>query len=138
MHETLATMTTSSSADEGARGRQPQAVDVLVDLRVFFDVDVALRDVGFRLIVVVIADEVVDGVSRKEAAELLVKLGGERLVVRQDQRRLADLRDHICGGERLAAARDPQQGLLRSTVAETLDQLLDGLRLIAGGLEFVA
>ena len=49
-------------ADEGAGGGEAEAVDVLVDEGVFFDVDVALRDVGFGLIVVVVADEVMDGV----------------------------------------------------------------------------
>ena len=83
------------AADQGAGGGQAQAVDVLVDERVLLDVDVALRDVGFGLVVVVIADEVVDGVAREEAAELLVELGRQRLVVGQDQRRLADLRDDV-------------------------------------------
>ena len=60
--------------------------------RVLLDVDVALRDVRLGLVVVVVADEVVDGVVREEALELLVELGGERLVVGEDERRLAELR----------------------------------------------
>ena len=123
------------AADQGAGGGQAQAVDVLVDEGVFFDVDVALRDVGFGLVVVVVADEVVDGVAREEAAELLVELGGQRLVVRQDQRRLAELGDDVGRGEGLAGAGGAQQRLAGPAVAEALDELGDGLRLIAGGLE---
>ena len=92
MHETLSDDDHVLAADEGAGGGEAEAVDVLVDRRVLLDVDVALRDVGLGLVVVVVADEVVDGVVREEALELLVELGGERLVVGQDERRLAELR----------------------------------------------
>ncbi len=90
MHDTLATMMTSSRLTSATGGGEAQAVDVLVDRGVFLDVDVALRDVRFGLVVVVVADEVVDGVVREEALELLVELGRERLVVREDERRLAE------------------------------------------------
>jgi hypothetical protein len=40
-----------------------------------------LRDVGFGLIVIVVADEILDGVLGEEFLELLVKLGRESLVV---------------------------------------------------------
>ena len=79
--------------------------------RVLLDVDVALRDVRFGLVVVVVADEVVDGVVREEALELLVELGRERLVVREHQRRLAELGDDVGRGERLAGAGGAQQHL---------------------------
>ena len=95
MHETLATMMTSSRLTRAAvAARRRRSMFSLIE-RVFFDVDVALRDVGFGLVVVVIADEIVDGVAREEAAELLVELGGQRLVVGQHQRRLAELGDDV-------------------------------------------
>ena len=43
--------------------------------------------VRLRLVVVEVADEVLDGVVREEVAELGVELGGERLVVGEDERR---------------------------------------------------
>ncbi len=64
-----------AAAHQGAGGGQPQAVDLLVDRGVLLDVDVALRDVGFGLVVVVIADEIVDGVVRKELLELACRAG---------------------------------------------------------------
>ena len=96
------------AADQGAGRGQAQAVEVLVDERVLLDVDVALRDVGLGLVVVVVADEVVDGVAREEAAELLVELGRQGLVVRQHQGRLAELGDDVGGGVGLAAAGDAE------------------------------
>ena len=123
------------AADQRAGGGQAQAVDVLVDEGVFFDVDVALRDVRFGLIVVVIADEIVDGVVREEALELLVELGRQRLVVRQDERRLAELSDDVARGEGLAGAGGAEQRLAGLAGPETVDEFVDGLRLIAGGLK---
>ena len=87
MHETLATTTTSSRLTRALVAGQPEPLDLLVDRGVLLDVDVALGDVGFGLVVVVIADEVADGVVREELLELGVELGGERLVVRHHQRR---------------------------------------------------
>src|SRR5262249_29465704 len=54
----------------------------------------------------------------------------------QHQRRLAELCDDISRRIRLAGARRAEQRLVRPAVVEAGDQLLDGLRLIAGGLKF--
>jgi hypothetical protein len=59
---------------------------VLVDRAVLLDVEIARRNVGLGLVVVVIRDEVFDGVVRKELAELRVKLSRKRLVGREDER----------------------------------------------------
>jgi hypothetical protein len=50
---------------------------------------VALRDVGLGLVVVVVADEVLDRVVREELAELAVELRRQRLVGREHERRAA-------------------------------------------------
>ena len=76
-----------AALEQRARRRQPHAIDLVVDRRFLLDVRVGGRDVGLGLVVVVVADEVLDGVLGKEALELLVELGGQRLVVRHDQRR---------------------------------------------------
>ena len=44
----------------------PQSVDVVVPGRVLLDVEVSLRDVGLGLVVVVVGDEVLDGVVGEE------------------------------------------------------------------------
>ena len=43
-----------------------EALDLVVDRRVLLDVGVGLRDIGLWLVVVVIGDEVLDGVAREE------------------------------------------------------------------------
>jgi len=62
-----------------------QPVDLVVDRRVFADVQIGLRNVGLRLVVVVVRDEVADRVTGKELAELPIQLRGESLVVGQDR-----------------------------------------------------
>ena len=112
MHETLATTITSLRLTRALVAGQAEPLDLLVDRGVLLDVDVALGDVGFGLVVVVIADEVADGVVREELLELAVELGGERLVVRHHQRGPVHPGDDVGHRERLARAGDAEQGLV--------------------------
>ena len=92
------------------------------------------RHVGLGLVVVVVGDEVLDRVVREELAELAVELRGQRLVVREHQRRALHALDHVGDGEGLARTGHAQQRLVREALLEPFDQLRDRLRLIAGGL----
>ena len=91
--------------------------------------------VRLRLVVVEVADEVLDGVVREELPELAVELGGQRLVVGQDQRRPLVLLDGPRDRRRLARARGAQQRLVLHALAEAVGEALDGGRLVARGLE---
>ena len=51
-----------AALEQRAGGGEAQLVQLVVDGGFFFDVDVARRDVGFRLVVVVVADEILDRV----------------------------------------------------------------------------
>ncbi len=107
---------------------------MLVDRGILLDVRIRRRHVGLRLVIVVVRDEVLDRVVREELAELAVELRGQRLVVRQDHRRPLHALDHVRDAERLARAGDAEQGLMRQTRFQTVDQLVNGLWLIARGL----
>ena len=112
-----------------------QPVDLLVDRHLLVDERVRLLDVRLRLVVVVVGDEVLDGVVREQLAELLVQLGRERLVVGQDEsgliERLGDPRD----GVGLPGAGDAEEGLPVGARLEPLHELRYRLRLVARGLE---
>ncbi len=95
-----------ASLEERPRRRQPHPIDLVVDGRFLLDVRVGRGHVGFGLVVVVVADEVLDGVLGEEALELLIELRGQRLVVRHHQRRPVHLREHLRHGERLARSGD--------------------------------
>ena len=62
MQETEATMMTSRALEQRARGGVAQLVDLVVDVGVLVDVGVGARDVRLGLVVVVVGDEVLDGV----------------------------------------------------------------------------
>jgi hypothetical protein len=110
------------------------AVDLVVDGRVLFNIGIGGGDVGLRLVVVVIADEVAHGTFREEFAELGGELRRERLVVRDDKRRALGFRDHAGHREGLAGTGHAKQHLMLQAPREAVRQRVDGLRLIALGL----
>ncbi len=120
---------------QARRGAEPKALDVLVDRGVLLDVHVGGRDVGLGLVVVVVADEVLDRVPGQELAQLAVELGRQSLVVGQDQRRLAVVGDGVSQGHGLARPGDTEERLISVSPAKPGGQLGDGLGLVAGGLK---
>ena len=118
---------------ERRRGRVAQAVYLVVDSAVLFDIGIGAGDIGLRLVVVVVGDEIFHGVVREKRAELGAELGGQRLVVGQHQRWAVALGDDVRHREGLAAAGDAQQGLAAVAPLYPLYQLCDGLRLVARG-----
>ncbi len=122
--------------EQGARGGVAHPVDLLVDRGFLLDIGVCARNVGFRLVIVVVRDEIFDGVVREEASELAIKLGGERLVRGQDQGGPLGAFDDLRHGEGFARAGDAKQHLIALMLVDARDQLLDGGRLIALRLEF--
>jgi len=110
------------------------AVDLFVDLRVFFYVGVGAGDVGLRLVVVVVADEVFHRVVGEEAFHLAIELRRERLVGGEDQGRLLHRLDHLGHGEGLARAGDAKQHLIAVLGADAAHEFGDRGGLVAGGL----
>jgi hypothetical protein len=114
-------------------GRVAHPVDLLVDGAVLLDIGVGARNVGLGLVVVVVADEVLDRVLREEALHLAVELGRQGLVGGQDQGRALGLLDDLGHGEGLARAGDAQQHLVLVAVLQAFHELGDRRRLVAGG-----
>ncbi len=121
--------------EERPCGREPHAIDLFVDRRFLLDVGVGARDVRLGLVVVVVADEVLDGVLGEEAAEFLVELRRQGLVVRHDERRAIHARDRLRHRERLPRPGDAQQDLGLVAAIQPIDELVDRARLIAAQLE---
>ena len=119
---------------QGGSGRVTKFFDLVVDGAVLFDIGVGVCDVGFRLVVVVVADKILHRIVWKKRLKLRTKLGGQRLVVRQHQRRTVDLLDDVCHGEGFARTGDAEQRLLLIPAEHPLRQGVDRLRLVAGWL----
>ncbi|MNV04079.1 hypothetical protein D3C71_943640 [compost metagenome] len=115
--------------------RQTHLLDVVVDRRILLDEGVRGRHIGFRLVVVVVGNEILHRVVREERLELPVQLRRQGLVRRQHQGRALHLGDHIGDAEGLARAGHTEQRLVRQPGLDALDHQADGFRLIAGGLE---
>ena len=120
---------------QGPRGRVAQPVELLVDVGLLLDVRVRARHVRLGLVVVVVADEVLDGVLGEEFLKLRRELGRQRLVVRDDQRGPVQALYHAGHRERLTAARHAEQCLVPQPLRQALREPRDGLRLVAGRIE---
>ena len=103
---------------------------MLIDRRVFLDIRITRRNVGFRLIVVVIGYEVFDRVIGEELPHLSIKLGSESLVRCQDQSRSPKLGDDMSHRKGLPGTGDTKQCLERLAGMNTLKQFTDCLRLV--------
>ncbi len=87
MQETEATTIDVAALEKRTRRAHAQLVQLVVDRGFFFDVRVRGGNVRFRLVEIVVADEIFDRVLREKTFEFAVELRRERLVVRQHQRR---------------------------------------------------
>ena len=123
-----------AALEERARGAHAQSVQLIVDRRFLLDIGVRGRQVGFGLVIVVVADEILDRVLREEVAELVEELRGESLVVRQDQGGPVDALDELGHREGFARAGYAEQHLMLVAALDAAHQLRDGLGLIAAGL----
>jgi hypothetical protein len=89
-----------------------ELVDLFVDVGVFGDVGVGAGDVRLRLKVVVVGDEVLDGVVREQLLELTPKLGRQRLIVGEHQRGTLQSFDDVRHHEGLTRAGGAEQRLV--------------------------
>src|SRR3989344_7070938 len=94
-----------------------------------------MRDRGLGWIVIVVGDEIMNRVLGEEFAIFLGELGRERLVVREHQGGLIELRDDIRDREGLSRPRNPEQSLVSKSLLKTFRQRGNRRRLIARRLE---
>ena len=123
---------------QGACCRKPQTVQFVIKRGGLLDVEITVRNVGLRLVVVVEADEILNRVFRKEGLELVVELCGKHLVVDQHQRGPLPALDDIGHRVGLPGAGDAEQHLMPMVLLQSIHQRLVGLGLIPGGLKLGA
>ncbi len=119
--------------EQGLRRGQAHLLDVFVDGSVLLDESVGSRNVGLRLVIIVVGNEVLDGVLREEGLELAIQLRRQGLVVGEHQRGSLHLLDDVRDREGLAGARDAQQRLVSQAALQPVDEFFDRLGLVAGG-----
>ena len=105
MQDTEATMITSRRNEREAVAESLEHLDLWIDGGILLNILVFCRNVGFRLVIIVIRDKIFDPVVREKITELLVELGGKSLVMGKHQRWPVPGGDHVCHRERLALNR---------------------------------
>ena len=80
-------------------GRKPQLIDLVIDRGILGNVGVRGRDVGFRLVIVIVGDEILYGIVREKFLELAVELCRQGLVMGNNQCWFIQLLDDICHRE---------------------------------------
>ena len=113
-----------------------QALDLIIDGGILFDIGIRVGNICLRLIVVVIGNEVFHSVLRKELPELRAKLRCQRFIMGKNQRGSVAVGDDIRHGKSLAGAGDAKQHLIAQTHFDAAGQLINGLRLISRGFIF--
>ena len=121
---------------QGGGGAHAEFVDLVVDAQVLFDIGVGDGDVGLRLIIIVVGDEILHRVVREERLELAVQLRGERLVVAQDQGRTLEALDDVGHREGLSGAGHAQERDVPHAFGKGVAKAFDGGRLVPGWLVF--
>ena len=123
------------AVEQSVGGGEAEALDLGVDGGVFFDEGIGLGDVGFGLVVVVVGDEVFNGIVWEEGFQLGVELGRECFVVAEDECGAAVARDGVGHCEGFAGAGYAFKGLEFLFFFESVAEFFDGLGLVAGGLK---
>ena len=104
---------------------------IVIDIGVFLYIGIGLRDIGFRLVVVVVAHEVADGVVRHKFAEFGAQLRGQRLVGLNDEGRALQFLYQPGGGGGFTSTGGTHQNHVIFTVFDAFRQLGDSLWLVA-------
>src|SRR5262249_29854051 len=124
-----------TTLQQRTRGRVTHLIDVFVDRGILFDVCIGTGDVRLWLVVVVVADEILHGIVRKESRKFAIELRCQSLIGGEDQGGLLHPRDHRSHGIGLPRPCHTKQGLMFDPACDTLDQFLDGVWLITRWLK---
>ena len=109
----------------------PETLYILIDLRLFLYVCVANRHIRFRLIVVIVRNEVVHCALRKEFAILRGELSGKRLIMCDNERRLAPFCDNVRHCKSFTASRDAKERLVALLLRKPFHECINSRRLVS-------
>lgn len=113
-----------------------EAVNLVINGGIFLDVSIGTGDISLRLVVIEVADEIMDFVLREKLTKLGVELGGESFIMGKNKGRALVMLDKIRHSESLARAGHAEKGLLADTSIKTSGKLSDRTGLVASRLIF--
>ena len=112
------------------------SVNLFVDLAFFLNERVRARDIGLGLVVIVIADEILDRIIGEKVFELPIKLSCQGLVMGKYDCGALCFFNHLGHGEGLARASCPQQNLVAIPICYGGCKLSNRAGLVACGGKF--
>src|SRR3989344_1792717 len=114
-----------------------KTINLLIDHGVLLNASVGSRDIGLRLIIIVIGNKIVNRVIGKKIFILLCELGSQSFIMSNNQSWLLVISNDVRHRESFARSRDTKKGLVFETALKTSRKRGDRRRLIAGGVEWV-
>ena len=124
------------SLHQRRRGGMAQLINFIIDRGILFDIGIRTGYIRLRLIIVIIADEILHRIFGEKLLQLVIKLCRKGFIVRNDQGRLLDFLNDICHGKGFARTCNPQQGLEFQALLKALRNFFNRLRLITGRFIF--
>ena len=100
--------------------RVTQFIYFLIDCRVFFNIGIGSWQIGFRLVIVIIADKIFHSVIRKQAFEFFIQLRSQRFVMGDNERWALNALDNIGNRKGFTRSGDTQKHLMILTRIQAL------------------
>ena len=107
---------------------------IIVDGGIFFDEGIGLRDVCFRLVVIIVRYKIADSIIRHQLAEFCAQLRCQGLIRFQDQRRPLQLFNKPCCCSGFTGTCSTQKDDIAFPIIEPLRKLINSFGLVAGRL----
>ena len=117
-------------------GRVTQFIDFFIDCGIFLNIGIGAGHIGFRLIVIIITDEILYRVFREKFLQFIIKLGCQCFIMGNDQRGFLYFFNDVCHGKGFPGTRYPHQSLKFQSILKSIGYFFDSLGLVASGLKF--
>ena len=105
-------------------------VNLIIDRAVLLDIGIARRNIGLRLVVIIVGDKIFHGIVREKLLKLTVKLTGQGLVVGDDQGWLVDFGNDLAHGIGLTRSSRPHENLGLLSTLDIVHQGFNSLGLV--------
>ena len=107
---------------------------VVIDVGILFDIRIGLRNIGFRLVVVVVRNEIAHRIVWHEFTELGAQLRCQRFIRFDDQRRALQTFNKPCRGGGFASSGGAHEHHIVLTVFNAFRKLFNRFRLVTARL----
>ena len=124
-----------SALRQSRRSRVTQLINLIVDVRILFNVRIRRRHISLRLVIIVIGHKIFYRILREKFFKLTIKLGRKCLIMCNNQRRLIQCGNNIRHRKGLTGTGNSQKCLELVPLPKTIDQCFDCLRLVSGRLK---